>query len=80
MMGGDAWDDEDDVGAPGVEEGGVERGRAEQKGRVNRHINSQRATLLGENTCVGECGLWRCLKEGDGRRTCVGSGAPLGRR
>ena len=35
------------VGEPSADkDGGGERGRAEQKGRVKRDINSQRATLL----------------------------------
>jgi hypothetical protein len=37
------------VGEPSFDEdgGGEECGRAEQKGRIKRDINSQRATLLG---------------------------------
>ena len=42
------------------EDGGGERGRAEQKGRVNRDINSQRLMLLGRRH-----GRWRLEMRGD---------------
>lgn len=48
------------MGEPSIDEEGG-RGRAEQKGRVNRDMNSQRATLLSEHLGVGG---WRDQRTG----------------
>jgi hypothetical protein len=65
------------VGELSVEEDreGDEWGRVEQKGRVKRDMNSQRATLLGR--VASALGV---DDRGDQRRTCVDSGGPLERR
>ena len=50
------------MGEPSADkDGGGERGRAEQKGRVKRDINSQRATLLEwvESAWGGESWGWK---------------------
>lgn len=54
------------------EDGGGERGRAEQKGRVNRDINSQRLMLLGRRHGALAIGNER-------RRTFADGGVPPGR-